>query len=247
MNKKVIPATSTLTPAPALILLQAEPQSLEIDRQRTAVIVIDMENAFVSTGGMWDLRGLDISGGQKVIGPIRKVISAVRGKVAKIVYVRAAYSPDLREGGGSNSPNWYKGLLTTYREHPEWQDKLLTRGTWGADIVKELQPEEGDIVVEKQRYSAFCKTNLDMILRTYNIKYLLFLGVATNICVEASIRDAYDLDYFPILVSDAVAGVGPPFVQEATIYNITFCFGWVTTSESIVETMQQHYGRPSVT
>lgn len=238
MNKKVISVISTSIPAPVPILLQAEPQSLELDLQRTAVIVIDMQNAYVSRGGSWDLRGLDISGGQRVIRPIKKIISTVRGKVSKIIHVVTVYSADLRESGGPNSPQWYKGVLTAYREHPEWQDKLPTRGAWGADIVKELQPKEGDLVVEKLKYSAFYGTYLDMILRTYNIKYLVFMGVATNICVEASIRDAYYLDYFPVLVSDAVASSGPPSTQETTIHNIEWCYGWVTTSESILKVIE---------
>ena len=103
--------------------------------------------------------------------------------------------------------------------------------------MQELRPQEDDLIVEKVRYSAFFRTNLDTMLKTYRIKYLLFSGVATNICIEASIRDAYYLDYFPILVSDASAHNGPPFTQEASVFNIRFCFGWVTTSEHIMEAL----------
>lgn len=128
--------------------------------------------------------------------------------------------------------------MTTYREHPEWQDKLLTRGTWGAEIVEELKPQEDDIVIEKRRYSAFFGTNLDTILKTNSVKYLVLVGVATNICVEATIRDAYYHDYFSILVSDAAANSGPQFMQEATIFNVTRNYGWVATTENILKAMQ---------
>ena len=235
MNNNIIPVTSTSMVYSSPILVQAEPQSLEIYWRRTAVLVVDMQNAFVSKGGMWDLRGLNFLGGQKIIGPIREISNTVRKKGGKVVYAVTVNSPDLRESGGPNSPNWYKGVMTAYHEHPEWKDILLTRDTWGSAIVTELQPMEGDIVVEKHRYSAFWGTSLDNILRTYDIKYLLFVGVATNICIETSIRDAYTLDYFPILVSDAVSNRGPSYTQEATIYNTICCFGWVTSSENVIK------------
>jgi ureidoacrylate peracid hydrolase len=237
MNKEVISAlTSGLVSNVAL--LHAEPQSLEIDQQSTAVIVIDMQNAFVSKGGMYELRGIDISGCQKIIEPIRQVIRAAHVRGIKVVYIVTRYSPDLHEGGSPNSPNWYKGTLTTYHKHPEWGDKLLTRHTWGADVVRELKPDKDDIVIEKARYNAFFRTNLDDTLKNFNIKYLLFTGVATNVCVEATIRDAYYHDYFPILISDAVANTGPQFIQEATIFNVKRYYGWVTTTEDAMKAIR---------
>jgi ureidoacrylate peracid hydrolase len=137
-----------------------------------------------------------------------------------------------------NSPYWYRGDSLSYREHPEWRDKLTLRGTWGAEIIDELKPQAGDIVVEKQRYSAFFATNLDMILKTHSIKYLAFAGVTTSICVEASLRDAFYLEYFPILISDATATPGPPFMQDAVISNVKSCYGWVTTSANLVKVME---------
>lgn len=231
--------TGYTKPAPtARVLLQAEPEPLEIDVRRTAVIVIDMQNAFLSRDGMFDLIGAEISNIRKAIEPCKKVTGAARAKRLKVVYTMHNYSPDLRDSGGKNSPNWYKeGSLISYREHLKWRDKLLIRGTWGADIVEELKPQEGDIVVEKQRYSAFCGTNLDIILKTYNIKYLAFTGVTTNICVEASLRDAFYLEYFPILISDAALTSSSPFSQDAAIVNVKLCYGWVTTTEDFAKSI----------
>ncbi len=224
---------------PAPILLQAEPEPLEIDLQRTALIVIDMQNAFVSKGGFLDLQDADISPVQKIVNPIKKITSGARAKGIKVIYTVHGYSPDLCDAGGPNSPNWYKeGSLVSIRKHPEWRDKVLISGTWGADIVEELKSQEGDIIIRKQRYSACFGTNLDTILKTYNTKYLVFVGVATNFCVEASIRDAFYLDYFPILISDACAAVGPPFTQDATEFNVKLCYGWVATTENLVKAME---------
>ena len=220
------------------VILQAEPRPLEIDLARTGVIVVDMQNAFVGKGGMFDLWGFDVPSNRKVIEPIRKISTAARARGCRVIYIAHRYSPDFREAGNPLSANRYKSRsINDYHEHPEWREKFIVRGTWGADIVDELAPLEGEILVEKPRYSAFYQTNLDTILGTFNLKYLVFTGVATNMCVEASIRDAYNLEYFPILVSDATMNSGPPFVQEATIFNVKTNLGWVTTSDNIINLM----------
>lgn len=239
MSKSAHEAFPVRTPALEPAMLQTEPEPLEIDLKRTAVVVVDMQNAFVSNGGMFDLWGVNVSRNQKIIEPIKRLINAAQTRGLKVIHIAHQYSPDLHDSGGPNSPNWYQRMLKSYRERPEWRDKLLFRGTWGADTIEELKPREGDIFVIKPKYSAFFSTNLDIILKTYDIKYLLFTGVATNICVEASIRDAYYLDYFPTLVSDAAMNLGPPSTQEATIFNVQACYGWVTTTKNIVKAMEQ--------
>ena len=120
------------------------------------------------------------------------------------------------------------------REHPELKDRLHIHGAWGADIIDELKPQQGDVIVKKQKHDGFIGTNLDIVLRTSEIKYLLFIGTATNICVESTLRHAFSLGYFSILVSDATSPMGPPFTQDATIFNIQSTFGWVTTSEKLL-------------
>src|SRR4030042_6250104 len=91
-----------------MILLPTDPEPLEIDLKRTAVIIIDMQNAFVSRGGMMELWGNDITPMQKAIAPTRKVIDAARAKNCKIIYIAHKYSPDLQDSGIPDSPNWYK-------------------------------------------------------------------------------------------------------------------------------------------
>ncbi len=226
------------TPALAPVLLQAEPEPLQIAWQRTAVMVIDMQNAFVSKGGMLDLNGIDISPGRETIEPIKRITTAARAKGVKVLYTMSTVSPGLHESGGPDSPWSRKMTGRSFLEHPEWRDKLTSRGTWGAEIIDELQPQEGDIKLEKSRYSGFFQTNLDTILKTYNIKYLVFVGCSTNVCVEATLRDAFYLGYLCILVSDATGRGGPPFTQEATIFNVKTTHGWVTTTTDILKAMQ---------
>ncbi len=219
-----------------MVMLQAEFEPLQVDLSRMAVVVIDMQNAFVSKGGMFDIWGFDISGNPRVIQPIKDIANAARAKNVKVINLAHRLSADGREVGPMSTFQHNK-VMQSWREHPEWRDKLIMKGTWGADFIDELKPPAQEIVIEKQRFSAFAGTYLDMTLKTYDIRYLVFTGVATNICVESSLRDACHLEYFPILVSDATAA-SPPDRQEATIGNVKQCFGWVTTTKEVLKILK---------
>ena len=219
------------------IIIPAKPEPIKLDMKRTAVIVVDMQNGFCKKGGMLDILGmLPEPLVKRVIETDKKVIEAARGKGMKVLYLRMAFRPDLLDAGGENSPNPLKEIgLVAMRRNPEWKGKFITFGTWDCEVIDELKPQPGDIVVDKNRYSGFTNTELHAILQTHNIKYLLFLGLATNICVESTLRDAFFHEYFPVLISDGCGNFGPGCTQEATIWNVTNLFGWVTTSEDLVK------------
>ena len=223
---------------PKTVNLPAKPEDITIDPARTAVIVVDMQNAFASKGGMLDLIGLDISGAKSAVAATKKVIEAARAAKLKVIYLLLSYAPDLSDSGGVDSPHWHKesGLILM-RKHPELKGKILTRGTWDEAVVDELKPTPTDIIIRKSRYSGFVGTNLDVVLKTYNIKYLVFTGIATNVCVESTLRDAFFREYWPIIVSDAVNNAGPPATQQGTLWNVEMVFGWVTSSEDFVKTV----------
>ena len=94
-----------------------------------------------------------------------------------------------------------------------------------------LPPQPGDIVVAKPRYSAFFNTNLDSLLRARGIRSLVFTGIATNVCVESTLRDGFFLEYFSVVLHDATHHAGPDFIQQASLYNIEKFFGWVSSVE----------------
>ena len=98
-----------------------------------------------------------------------------------------------------------------------------------AVIVDELQPKPGDILVPKSRYSGFFNTNMDSVLRARGIRNLVFVGIATNVCVESTLRDGFMLEYFGTVLEDATHQAGPEFVQRAALYNIETFFGWVSS------------------
>ena len=215
--------------------LDAKPNPLTVDFKKSAIVVVDMQNAFASKGGMLDIAGVDITDASRVIRVIRSVIEAVRHIAVAVVYLRMAYKPDLSDSGGPNSPNFHKELaMSLMCSRPELKGKVLTEGTWDAEIVEDLAPQPADLVITKTRYSGFAGTPLDSQLRMRGIQYLFFAGIATNVCVESTLRDAYFHDYWPILLRDAAMPAGPPAAHDATLFNVESFFGWTITSEELL-------------
>jgi ureidoacrylate peracid hydrolase len=222
------------------VIVPAKPETVKLHIERTALIIVDMQNAFCKKGGLFDALGLlDETKTKRVIDADTKVIEASRRKGMKIVYLRMAYRPDLSNAGGPDSPNYWKELgMVVMRQHPEWKGRFITIGTWDWEIIDELKPKPEDIVIDKNRYSGFANTELDVILRTHDIKYLVFVGLATNVCVESTLRDAYFRDYFPLMVSDGCGNIGPDYTQEATTWNVSTTLGWVTTSDDLSKALR---------
>lgn len=183
--------------------IPAEPAPLTLDLDRTALLVIDMQNAFASPGGTLDLAGIDVSPAADVVANALMVCEAARHAGVPLVYLTIGYPADLSTAGGPDSPNPQKELaLCLMRQRPELRGKLLTLGTWDFQVVDALAPTPGDTVIVKSRYSGFHGTDLDSILRSRGIRNLLMLGIASNVCVESTLRDAYFLEYWPVMVAD---------------------------------------------
>jgi len=211
-------------------MLPARPEPIAVGVARTAVIVIDMQNAYASPGGYLDLAGFDIAGAPAVIRNSKAVLDIARAAGLPVIYFQNGWDADYVEAGGPGSPNYHKSnALKTMRARPELQGKLLAKGGWDFEIVDELKPLPGDIVLHKTRYSGFFNSQLDSVLRSRNIRTLVFVGIATNVCVESTLRDGFFLEYFGIVLEDATHQAGPDFVQKAALFNIENFFGWVST------------------
>jgi ureidoacrylate peracid hydrolase len=211
------------------VVLRARPEPLRINVAETAVIVVDMQNAYATEGGYVDIAGFDISGAAGAIGQTKKALEAARTAGCTVIFFQNGWDKDYVEAGGPGSPNWHKSnALKTMRTRPELAGTLLAKGTWDHAIVDGLAPQPGDILIPKTRYSGFFNTNVDSVLRSRGIRTLVFIGVATNVCVESSLRDAFHLEYFSVVLEDAVHHLGPDFVRQASLYNIEKFFGWVS-------------------
>jgi ureidoacrylate peracid hydrolase len=222
----------------ATLTLPARPEAIAFAPQETALIVVDMQNAYASLGGYLDLAGFDVSATAPVIANIKRAISAARAAGIKVIFFQNGWDNQYVEAGGQGSPNWHKSnALKTMRKRPELMGKLLAKGDWDYDLVDELQPLPGDILIPKPRYSGFFHTQLDSLLRSYGIHHLVFTGIATNVCVESTLRDGFFLEYFGIVLADATHQAGPQFAQQAALYNIETFFGWVSDVDSFCDVL----------
>ena len=214
----------------ASVVLPARPEPVRIRASDTAVIVIDMQNAYASVGGYVDKAGFDVAPAAAAIGQIARVLETARGAGMPVIYLQNGWDADYVEAGTPASPNWHKSnALKTMRARPELAGQLLARGGWDYELVDALAPQPGDIRLHKTRYSAFFNSQLDSVLRSRGIRTLVFVGIASNVCVESTLRDGFHLEYFGIMLEDATHHLGPDFVREATVYNIEKFFGWVST------------------
>jgi ureidoacrylate peracid hydrolase len=213
-----------------MVTLPARPEPIRVCADETAVIVVDMQNAYASPGGYLDLAGFDIGGAAAVIEESAKVIETARGAGVTVIYFQNGWDAAYVDAGGPGSPNWHKSnALKTMRARPELDGKLLARGGWDYELVEALAPKPGDIVLSKTRYSGFFNSQLDSALRARGIRNLVFIGIATNVCVESTLRDGFHLEYFGIMLEDATHQAGPEFLQQAAVYNVEKFFGWVST------------------
>ncbi|MEI6160108.1 MAG: isochorismatase family protein, partial [Roseococcus sp.] len=168
--------------------------------------------------------------GEKIKAAKKAEADAARKAGIQVIYFQNGWDPDYKEAGTPGSPNWHKSnALKTMRKRPELAGTLLAKGGWDYALVEALAPKPGDLVVPKPRYSGFFNTNIDSLLRARGIRNIVFTGVATNVCVESSLRDAFHLEYFGVVLEDATHAAGPDFAQKAALYNIETFFGWVST------------------
>jgi len=227
----------TLPGAPAPQVLPARPEPLALQAAQSALIVVDMQNAYASIGGYVDSAGFDISGAQGTIDAIARAIATARAAGILVVFLQNGWDAKYVEAGGPGSPNWYKSnALKTMRKKPELQGKFLAKGGWDYELLDAVKPLDGDIVIPKTRYSGFFNSALDSTLRARGIRNLVFTGIATNVCVESTLRDAFHLEYFAVMLEDATHELGGDAIQKASVYNVETFFGWVSRVDDFCKT-----------
>jgi len=213
---------------PAMVEVDARPEPFRLDSDRTAVLVIDMQNDFGSPGGMFDRAGIDISGIRQVVPAIARVLATARQVGIPVVHVRMAHRPDLTDAGALDGPHRRKHERMLVGE-----TDALIEGTWNTEILPELRPLEGEPVVTKQRYSGFFETELDSVLRRLGARHLVVTGCTTSVCVESTVRDAMFRDYSCLVLEDCVAEPIGPENHEASLRTIELLLGWVGSSAAL--------------
>ena len=206
--------------------------------EKTAMIVVDMQNDFVKPGAL-----VEVPQAREMVPRLNQLLDLCREAGVTVIYIR-----HVLRGDGSDA-----GRLADV--HP-WigEGKMLGAGTDGVEIYSELRPKPGDLLVQKPRYSAFYGTDLEAILRAKGIDTLIIGGTITNVCCESTARDAFSRDYKIIFLSDGNATPGLPDVgwgwispedaQRVTLTVIAYHYGQVASIEEVMEEIR-HASAPS--
>jgi ureidoacrylate peracid hydrolase len=203
----------------------------KVDPRHTAVLVVDMQHDFCSLGGAYDKAnpGINFSPIDEMVPRLERFLDDARRRNVQVIYVQAIYNAD---DDRYMSPVWLEHA--TRRRHGMYTDiPVCKEGEWGAEIIPQIAPKGGELVVVKHRYSAFIDTPLVAYLRNAGIRTLLVTGVGTNGCVEATARDAFMLDHYTVTVEDCVSTYWKE-LHDASLKTLGLLFGEVRLSSDIV-------------
>lgn len=188
--------------------------------QRTAVVVVDMQNDFCAPGGYIDGIGKDVGGIAAIVDPLNAVLGSARAAGVPVVWLAACYDETLLPPS-----------MVVQKRRIGADAICCGQGTWGFEFFG-TRPADGEPVFEKNNYSGFSNPEFDRYLRARGIESLLFCGVQTNVCVESTLRDAHSRGYYVSVAADAVAS-HTQHLHEATLANVQFLLGDVVTSADI--------------
>jgi ureidoacrylate peracid hydrolase len=196
---------------------------------KPVLLVVDLQNGFCGIGGSFDKFGFDIKPYRSIIPNVRKLIDFMRGIGVPVYYAKA-----IREASGLDLLDRVHKILPQSRREKLDEMHLCIRDTWDSEIVDEIKPEPEDYIVEKRRDSVFQDTEFELWLRSFGADTIIFSGIDTYICVESSIRDAFNKGYDVILAADCVASREPK-LHEATLEQISEAYGLVLDSSLIIK------------
>ena len=214
-------------------IIDAEPEAIGINPERTAVIVIDMQRDFLEPGGFGESLGNDVSLLKKAISPIQALLQGARKKKMLVIHTREGHRPDLSDAPKAKVE---RGAPSMRIGAPGPMGRILIRGEPGHDIIPELYPIEGEPIIDKPGKGAFYATDLQNILVNKGIESLIVCGVTTEVCVHTTVREANDRGYRCIVPGDCCGSYFPEF-HELGLRMIKAqggIFGWVSDSQKIL-------------
>lgn len=220
------------------IPVAAEPAPFPLVAGKTALIVIDMQRDFLLPGGFGESLGNDVERLRTVVPPLSALLGAARAAGITVIHTREGHRPDL-----SDCPpaKLQRGAPSKRIGDPGTYGRILIRGEYGHDIIDELAPVEGEVVIDKPGKGAFYGTDLSDVLTGAGITQLLITGVTTEVCVHTTTREANDRGYECLVVSDCVGSYFPEF-HRVGLQMVTAqggIFGWVADSATVIPALHQ--------
>jgi biuret amidohydrolase len=211
----------------------AKPYPFVFDPAATALVVIDMQRDFLEPGGFGESLGNDVSMLARVVDPLQALLAAARGAGMLVVHTREGHRPDLADCPPAKIA---RGGSEVTIGSPGPKGRILVRGEYGHDIIDELAPIEGEVLLDKPGKGAFYATDLELLLRNRGITQLIVTGVTTEVCVHTTVREANDRGFECLVPEDCVGSYFPEF-QEVGLKMIAAqggIFGWVGTSADVI-------------
>ena len=191
-----------------MIEIDARPFAFRFELARAALVIIDMQRDFVEPGGFGETLGNDVGLLQSVVPPLRKVLDTARAVGLTVIHTREGHVPDL-----SDCPpaKLNRGDPTLRIGSPGPKGRILVRGEYGHDIIDDLAPAPGELVIDKPGKGSFHGTTFGAELAARGITSLVVTGVTTEVCVHTTVREANDRGYECLVLSDCVGSYFPEF------------------------------------